>query len=39
MSDDALAKADIRQTLTATTFVEIVDTLSVTSTSSTFSPY
>ncbi len=27
MSDDALAKADIRQTLTATTFVEIVDSL------------
>ncbi len=27
MSDDALARADTRQTLTATTFVEIVDTL------------
>ena len=27
MSDDALARAETRQTLTATTFVEIVDTL------------
>ena len=27
MADDALARAETRQTLTATTFVEIVDTL------------